>query len=277
MPPPVSLTVLYVLPATGVQPVVTVEYEAHRKVLITALPATLEPYVNVNVNATVLSLLRSPDIVGEVYRPFRNQASVDQTPEQYNTMVRESIIGDRYTVEWDEPTGLVTIGFRHGAPGDAEAFIDALIGRIETRLGEQMAGRFRDAETSIQTSLERTEGSIARLIMQTAERAGLGSDATTIVAEIDSSGSEMLSSLAQTLYAKEELERIAGDPASLLNPVGETTVFEQTTTSRSMIVIITTITALFLAIFLAFVLEYVRRVREEPEEMAKLSSAWHRR
>jgi hypothetical protein len=41
-------------------------------------------------------------------------------------------------------------------------------------------------------------------------------------------------------------------------------------------VVIATITAFFLTVFLAFVLEYIRRVRQEPEEMAKIEAAWRR-
>lgn len=47
--------------------------------------------------------------------------------------------------------------------------------------------------------------------------------------------------------------------------------------SRGMISIIVTVTAFFLSVFLAFVLEYVDRVRHDPVEMAKLQSLRRRK
>ncbi|MFW5811944.1 MAG: hypothetical protein ACOCWS_03080 [Alkalispirochaetaceae bacterium] len=42
--------------------------------------------------------------------------------------------------------------------------------------------------------------------------------------------------------------------------------------SRAMLSIVTTITAFFLSVFLAFVLDYFDRVKEDPEEGEKLKA-----
>ena len=78
--------------------------------------------------------------------------------------------------------------------------------------------------------------------------------------------------------ARALLSRLGTDPGSLLVPLGTSTAEERIApeegTDPAMIVVIATITALFLFIFLAFVLEYVGRVKQEPEEMEKLKAAW---
>jgi uncharacterized ion transporter superfamily protein YfcC len=85
--------------------------------------------------------------------------------------------------------------------------------------------------------------------------------------------------VAALVAAEQQLARftaLAQDASPLMTVATHGVVSSPSGAGRTTKVIVAAISAFFLTVFLAFVLEYVRRVQADPEESAKLRSAWRR-
>ncbi|MEX2442950.1 MAG: hypothetical protein WD492_05070 [Alkalispirochaeta sp.] len=260
----------------GPQPV----YTAEQRVLVNPLPPELQESVSVDIPTTVRTLLTNPLLVGEAYREFEDTPREDRSPEQYLTAIREDVIGKRYNVEWDSDTLTITLQYTNNSREHTVAFLDEILALVTPEVADYLEPRFVEAGESLRATRDRTREDLAILANDTLLQltdAGIDTDLVSLMEAIDRIGGATLRSLADIERAIGRLEALSEDPSALLSAVGSPIVFEDTTSSRAMVVIISTITAFFLAVFLAFVLEYIRRVRHEPEEMAKLESAWQRK
>ncbi|HKK47551.1 MAG TPA: hypothetical protein VJ932_00545, partial [Alkalispirochaeta sp.] len=273
--------VLYFGPMLGFEMGPQAVYTAEQRVVINPIPQEVEEFVSVDIPTSVRSLLTDPILVGEVYRGFEEDPPEDRSEERFLTMIRRNVIGERYTVSWDSNTRTITLQYTNSTSEDTVAFLQEILMMMTPEVAAHLEPRFTEAAESLQESLELTREDLAVLANDTLLQltdANRDTDIASLMTAIDRAGGSTLRSLADIERAVARLETLSTDAGSLFSPVGQPVVFEDTTgSSRSMVVIIATITAFFLTVFLAFVLEYVRRVREEPEEMAKLESAWYRK
>jgi len=214
----------------------------------------------------------------------------DRSQEQYQTLIRRTIIGKAYSIGYDGSTRIFTLSYKNGTPEDAVAFLDAVVHAIGPELTDQVRPLVQEAQAAIEISLEDTMDSLARAAEQAVQDAmtdipiarradtadGVQLPCTeSIVSYLDNNPSAIRATM-EMMRSVTRLERIVQDATSMYIVLGGATAFEETTGSRSTTVIIATITAFFLTVFLAFVLEYIRRAKADPEEMAKLRAAWRR-
>jgi hypothetical protein len=271
---------LYVGPLVGWELGPQAHYTAEQQVAINALPPEVEDFVSVDIPTTIQSLLTQPSLVGDVFRSFEERPPRDRSPERYLTMIRQDVIGNRYVVNWDADTRTITLQYSNGSREDAVAFLQEMLAMVAPEVVDHLGPRFSDAADSLEISLRRTREDLVVLANETLlqlTESGSDADLPALMEAVDRSGGVTLRSLADIERAVVRLETLSQDSSNLFSPVGQPVVFEDDAGTRSMVVIISTITAFFLTVFLAFVLEYIRRVQAEPEEMAKLESAWHRK
>ena len=274
-----SILALYVGPRVGLEVGPQPVYTAQRRILVSPVPTDLEEYVSVEVAAAARTILQDPRMIGDIYRDFEEDPPADRTPEEYLSMIRNRLInGDTYTVDWDNNSRILTIGYTNSHSGDTNDFLDAVVSALGPSLTSQIGPRFAEAANALDASLASSRATLAELVDESVRR--VSSSAVTpdaILSSLERTAGSSIATFATTQGTITRLRRIASDAGSLVSLVGSPVVYQDTSGSRSMIVIITTITVFFLTVFLAFVLEYVRRVRQEPEEMEKLQSAWERR
>lgn len=275
----VAVAALTLGPAAGLEIGPQTEYTGERRMLVAAIPPDISSYVAVDTAAAVRTILNDPQFIGEIYRPLELEPPPDRSPEEYLSMIRRNLInGDAYRISWDGNTRILTISYTAADTETVTGFLDAVVAALPAELDRQLAPRFAEAAAFVSETLDQTRETLATVARDAvAESAVVAVDAAAVARLIEQDGALSIISLNEQQRAITRLERFAASPAALLTPVGNPAIFADQSGSRSMIVIIATITAFFLAVFLAFVLEYVRRVREEPEEMEKLRSAWERR
>ena len=255
------------------------EFTVERSLYIASIPPGAAQYVNLDIPAAVRGVLADPRVVGNVYREFEEDPPEDRSQEQYLTMVRRDIIDQRLRVSWDNNTRTITLSFAGPDSASTAAFLQELLHATSAALSRTLQPLLMQATQDLATSLESTQAVLAQLVSESVgQTAGPGGSITpeAVLMTLNSSGGPTLSAFNETRATLDRMEAIAQEPASLLRPLGSTAVYEEPTGSRSMIVIISTITAFFLTVFLAFVLEYIRRVKEDPEEVGKLTAAWRR-
>ncbi len=272
-----AIVVLFLGPLIGLEIGPQIVYTAEQRILINQVPADLEQYITINPAAAVRTILQSPGVVGEVYRPFEEDPPEDRTEEQYLTMVRQSVIGDIYGVEWDEDTQILALSFTDASPEHAIDFLARIVGIMGAELTSQAGPQIAETARAIETAIIETERTVARLFEQAVPQLAFAEVSVfEIVASVDGIAGMDLNSLAILESAAERLYDVATDARSLYTLLGTPTVYEDQTGNRAVIVIIATMTAFFVSMFLAFMLGFVRRIKQDPEEMAKLKAAWKR-
>jgi len=276
-----SIAALYLGPAAGLEIGPETVYTAERKILVGQVPTDLAQYLSLDPSPRLQTILRDPVLVGEVYAPFEENPPEDRTPERYLSMIRRSVIDGPYEVTWDSGTRIITVTYTAGTPEDASAFLSSLTGAMAAEFTDQVGPQIAEAIEVVESTLNSTQQSVARLMEQTVRRTALTAvedvSADELLLALDTNGGSALDAMAELSFALERLRVFAGVSRTLFSVVDGISIYEDFAgTGRSTIVVITTITVFFLTVFLAFVLEYVRRVREDREEMAKLEAAWRR-
>jgi len=240
---------LYALPALGVTERTVVTYEVRRDFEVAEVSEQLENVVPFDLVARAMSFLRDVRVVGSEYAEVFPEARAERTDEEYNTWIRSEVIGERLTTSYDEDSERLSVTFTGGDLELAEAFLEQLSRRVTEEVGGRYVERLDASEERLERSVEAAED--------------LGPE----------SGGEFL---AQAVSQLEALRAFRSQLAEPLAPTGEPVVFAEGTGSRSVRLVVAVLAAGFLAVFLAFVLEYARNVSRDPEESAKLKSAWRR-
>ncbi len=286
----IAAAALYLLPIAGVKIGPVTEFTAERRIMVNPLPPEVSAYLSLDAASTLRNILQNPRFVAEVYTPLEKDPPKDRSQEQFQTLIRRTIIGKAYSIGYDGSTRIFTLSYKNGTPEDAVAFLDAVVHAIGPELTDQVRPLVQEAQAAIEISLEDTIDSLARVAEQAVQDAmtdiplarlpdsadGVQLPCTeSIVSYLDNNPTAIRATM-EMMRSVTRLERIVQDATSMYIVLGGATAFEETTGSRSTTVIIATITAFFLTVFLAFVLEYVRRVKADPEEMAKLRAAWRR-
>lgn len=275
-----TLIALYIGPMVGLAVGPRSEYTAEQRVFVEDIPPSVRQYIAADPAITLQTILLDPRFVGEVYAPFEENAPADRTPERYLTMIRRNLINGPYNVEWDAGIRTLTLRYTALGPENVTAFLEALMDHAEPMMSDQIKPRIEEARETIEVTLDDSRAVIAQSIAQAVERSVVATPASLstqeIITYLENDGSHSLSALFSLLRASEDLQRLAEDDHLFLSAPEPPIVFEETVGSRRTLLIIATTVAFFFAVFSAFVLEYIRHVRQEPEARQKISSAWRR-
>jgi hypothetical protein len=275
----IAAAFLFFGPMAGLDVGPTPEYTVQRRISVDSLPSELRDVVSVTPSTELRAMLTDLGVVGNAYRQLEREPDEEMSEGRRNVAIRR-FASEKYSISWSGETETITVSVTTDDPAYGADFLETVIAeagaavtvRINTRLEEQ-----RDA---LETNLAATRAELERLALQAAERVSqspLGVTPESVLGQLDVGGTAAITSLFRMESALAALDDISGSSETLYRVEPGTIVFEEETGSgRTTTVVIATITAFFLTVFLAFVLEYIRRVRQEPEEMEKLQSAWRR-
>ena len=290
-----AVVALYVLPALGLiqryqapsRVVRGSQSRAVARVQVQALPEITYPYLASTADsvqslatttwlmAQVTARLDDLNTVAAAWRPFaerRPETAPPDTPEAYLVAVQRDVV-PLLEVESDATTGIITVSYRAGQPEDASQFVDALLDGAIDAVAAQIGPSLAQVERTTRDALDRSTTMVERLIAQIPSSGAPGSNQT-----LQSTVVPMLDELVELQAARAVIDSLAQNPAALYSRIGTTTVEPKSGNqwSRSTLVIAVFAATLVFAIFCAFVLEYVRRVKAQPSELEKLRSAWRR-
>lgn len=290
-----AVVALYVLPALGLSQ----RYQAPSRVVrgsqsravarvqVQALPEITYPYLastadSVQSLATTTWLMaqvtvRLDDLntIAAAWRPFaerRPETAPPDTPTAYLVAVQRDVV-PLLEVESDATTSIITVSYHAGRPEDASQFVDTLLDGAIDAVAEQIGPSLAQVERTTREALDQSTTMVERLIAQIPSSGAPGSNQT-----LQSTVVPMLDELVELQAARAVIDSLAQNPAALYSRIGTTTVEPKSRSqwNRSTLVIAVFAVTLVFAIFCAFVLEYVRRVKAQPSELEKLRSAWRR-
>ncbi len=277
----IAVAVLFLLPMTGIVPGPEPSYTAEVRLVVDQIPSDLREYAPIDPGVLLRAILTDPLIVGDVFEPFEEEPDPDRTRERYLATVRRTIIPERLSIAWESSTRVLTISWKANDPDDAVAFLQALYPYAADEMGRRVLRQMRDVERSLTRSLETARLTLSQTIADSVERLATSSAGLTeerILNLVQGTGTGEITAFMRAEMSLERLQTLLQNPGSLYTVVTEPVVFEDMNgQGRAVRVVVTVFAAFFLTVFLAFVLQYVRTVKSDPQEMDKLRTAWLRK
>lgn len=263
----IAVLVMYLGPTFGLPVGPQTTYAAEQKIAIIPLPESVAEYLTFDPVALVTSVVTSPRYIGEHYRPIAGPNA--GSAESYLSDVRSRVIGGPFTTSFDATTGILTLTFTSGTSGQAGAFLERVRDGLSAEITQQLAAQLSQASDAVESAIADTNEALARVAARELAGASVGQLSAFL-----SVNAVTVSELARLAHAQSIIAQVSEGGEVFFSPMGEVVAYQETSGNQSMVVVIASITAFFLTVFLAFVLEYIRRVRQDPEEMKKLADAW---
>jgi uncharacterized protein involved in exopolysaccharide biosynthesis len=184
----------------------------------------------------------------------------------------------KLTAEYDEASGVFSIGFTDVDPVFAQSVVNFTMNYLERRFDELGIDKNKLEKENMEKNIQNTYSEIQNLELETrrlqqsvqsgrVDMPAISLDMSRIELELEAQ--KQVYTQLKTQYEILKVTMASEKPVFQILEMAE--VPEQKSgPSRGMICIIVTFAAGFLSIFLAFVLDAVASIRQDPEAMAKL-------
>lgn len=186
--------------------------------------------------------------------------------------LRRSFIGERLSHEWSAADRSLLLRVHSTDEAAAREFLRELLRTLSLEFERAMARELSSAIRAADAELRAAEATLR--FLQSPDTAD-GGDLSGFPAALDM--------LASTTVSREVLSGMQDRVGTLFVPVNDAFVYVDPGAeasrgqSRSVQFVVAVFTAAFLAVFLAFVMNYLRIVRQDSQSMETLSRAWQRK
>lgn len=262
------------------------EFTVERRVVVNPLPVELASHLPFEIGSIIQAVATDPRLVRLSFESAEAAVGKDVPPNRSNTRfsatIRRDVIDNSYRVHLNVRTDTITLSYTTDDREFGEAFLEEVIRSIGPELSTQVLPQIEEAAEVAQLAVSDATAAVGHLAATAAERAMIGGAAggqvssEAILTFLDNNGNGAIAALVAAERVSRKLSDLSVDATALFFPVIGVSVYEEMSGSRSKTVIMIGIAALFVVVFLAFFLEYTRRLKAEPLEMEKLKSAWRR-
>ena len=256
----VSLVYFWVLPKFELVKVTAdTSYTTQVTVNIVNPPGLLGAYFDTNTANLTQAWFQNLSLVTQVYREFMVKNNDLYQPDQFYTLgsletyLQESVLGKSLKVAFDSATVAVKVTLDDVDATRAKKFLAALSAKVKAQVTAVLQKRIENARQA----LEDSAASLNASTTGTQER---------ILALSDLRQKQFL--LSQLVQDKNFPFQQQGDLVVLQQVSGKST--NNKGLSPSLMVVVLSLGSFFAAIFLAFVFEYLRRVRTNADDMRKI-------
>jgi len=245
----VAALVLFVAPLIGLPIGYAPAYAATQRIVVGSTPPMIEEYLPIDPSALMKELLAQ---------------------QQVESMVEERTTGG---LDSDGRTRInMRYTYRVMAPTEASAIqsINDIVESVTASFRDEMKEAIGVGVTSVDNAIASSsvEGRrfIDSLTTEFEEQ-----DSYTIIMERYVAESAV--EITRMMQQRELLRQLANSPESLYAMTGPPRITRDTGFSRSAVLVGSVLGSIVAALFLSFLLEYIRRVRHDPLEIEKIKSA----
>lgn len=280
----VAFLTIYVAPETGLfSSDSAASYRAGITIELMPVPDEVLSILEWDILSAVTEMLQDTAIISRAYAKAAPVDLESLGKEEFNSIVELDIIGTRLSHSYSRATGILTLQYLSADPNRATLFLQELTKTMYTALSERLHRRtalaiefntraLDTAEVEMRNALDRAFVQAVQnngdMALNSIEQARLTLDSTTAAIRIFSQSASKIGFL-QEFMANEAYPFVQlSDPVVVSHRSPEA--------SRLRRVVVVTLSAFFGAVFMAFVFEYIRKVEKDPQELAKLRSAWKR-
>ncbi len=273
---------LYAMPRVfgAAAPAAITDVVVERELFFEPLPARVSGYFDRTPQELVEAMLEDVRVLAPVYQSFDWSGSGMRTfasgeDAALRNYLRSSVVGDRLTQDWSSADRTLLLRFRSSDEETSRAFMNALITALEREFPAVLAAELDRADRAAAAEIRAAESTIGFLDGEGLQ-AWSAAGASGVTAAVDV--------LASATVARELIADMRADPLGVFSVSDDLLVYAGTgdngpgglAQSRSVQLVVAVFAAGFFAIFLSFVLNYVRMVRSDSESMQTLSQAWKR-
>ncbi|GHT95705.1 hypothetical protein FACS1894141_4810 [Spirochaetia bacterium] len=184
----------------------------------------------------------------------------------------------KLTAEIDEASGVFSIGFTDVDPVFAQSVVNFTVNYLERRFDELGIDKNKLEKENIEKNIQNTYSEIQNLELETrrlqqsvqsgrVDMPAISLDISRIELELEAQ--KQVYTQLKTQYELLKVSMASEKPVFQILEMAEAPE-QKSGPSRGMLCIIVTFAAAFFSIFLAFVLDAVQSIRQDPEAMAKL-------
>lgn len=274
-----------VIPFMGVDLGPGPTFAVEKRIRVRPINPNLAEAVTVSTGSTLSSMLKDVPLVVECYEaaaardgsPAINQRSRSRLFDSVN---RDMIEG-RYAVEYKHATQSVIVRYETLDLEFGAALLEEVAIKGSETLAEFVDDNVRQSIKSTRLTVDETKTEVNAVIIESIGNAipDLAANSTSgqrVLDEFASDWVDRLSPFADARQTLSRLEELQTQTSTLAVPDEGVSVYEQPGRSPIRALVVLTVVAFLFFLILAFVLDYGRRVRSDPEEMTKIRSAWNR-
>lgn len=248
-----SVLILYILPLFSVYVYDPgTSYTSERIIQLPSIPVDLQHYIQVAPAQRLSVLFSDPAFISSEYETVM-EGKNGMSDTAYTSHLRENVLGKQLMFSHDEKQNTVKISFTHMNLQDSQQFLQDVVAKARSRVLREYTQAYSDAQTAVTFATETT---------------------TELLAGLENVRQTDIQPLAELRHNIERL-RVRMNQNDFPWSVDKPVVYEDDDgTSRSVLLAVIVIAVVFLAVFIAFILEYADRVKNDPEEMQKIHNAW---
>ncbi|AHC16476.1 hypothetical protein [Salinispira pacifica] len=249
-----SILVLYIFPLFNVylyDP--GTRYTAERIIQLPVVSEDLKNYIPLVPEQRVSVMFADPAFIASEYEDVMEDKN-GMSATAYASFLRENVLGKQLVYNFDAKQGTATLRFTHQNKDDAERFLNDVATKARARLLNEYTRGHSDAQTAVSLASEST-------LQQLSALDNVRQSDITPLAELQNDLARM-----RVLMNRNDFPWSMDDPVIYEDSEG---------TSRSVLLVVIVMAVVFLAVFIAFILEYADKVKSDPEEMEKIRRAWN--
>lgn len=247
---------------------------------LVSISAVAQRHLSVQIPTMVVQSLTDPSVVGPVYYRFLEGSDRPNSPsdESYLRHLRDEVIGRDLNVRWVNATRSVEIDMTGLGRQNNGPFIRTLIEVVQARLPDLLDYPLALAADEIDIRIDSTELQLKQDLLVSMNRNTTEpvQSVEYALSSLEGPGTRLLKELKDLHLAREQISFIRNNSDQLLTTAGPPLIYQITPENRLTMVLLTTLGAAVFFIVMAFVVEYIRTVRADPEEFDKLKAAWRR-
>lgn len=254
-------------------------YRVEQEVVFEPILPQAEQYLRRSPAATFARLATDTRTVAAVYTELNRDPLLESLSEaEFLAYIRREIIGSRFDTSFSSCTGVLTMAFESDDPEHAQQVLSAIYREATARFADAMDLLIVEAVRNAEVDILTAESAI-RLVSSMDGDLGRNSSALTMQAvanQLALSFDNAVSLYSDATLALSELERLRSELDSAYSIHHDALVLrvdDPAGSGRAVTVVVAVFAAGFFALFLAFVLNYIRLVKADPVESGKLRQA----
>lgn len=252
-------------------------YTVTREFDVMTIPEVLENGVPFNPGERAHAVARDPKVVGTAYALIEEDPEPGRTQAQYNTMIQDDVLGELFETEYTASARTLKLTFRSPEEESARIFLDAIVQSIEEDLAARIEPLLADVERRAANRIDGTRAALMEMIEDAIVTDARGAANITTESLARYLNRTLLETFGVEMDRVRQVEIMRNRNAMLREVRDPLVTVRPAARGRTVRVVVSTMAALFLLIFVAFVRQYIRTVRANEEELRKLREAWDNR
>ncbi|MBN1290267.1 MAG: hypothetical protein JXB48_00385 [Candidatus Latescibacteria bacterium] len=275
----ISLSFFWFLPKLGIIRTTKPSVIIQAAMKIGNTPEELKSLFELDIPNSLIAELNDLASVADVYRPYMPSDLNFDSGNEYNKFIINNIIR-RLNIQFNKESGYFIVSLQSTDEEKTIRFINELLEYAKDIIQSRVSYIINKYENTIEEALDTAVVTYTGMLGNALENAGFSVQESRVMDVILKSVDvfEQLQAISELNYRLNLLRSLKENEYFPWYEETKISVFNPDNPSNKIsLVIIITLFAFIISIFLAFIFDYIRSIKKDEESMAKLRQAWHRK